>query len=136
VVVVVDSGVLYAALNDRDPDHKRCLNLLESKAHDFVVPALVVTEVSFFLQERFTPAAEASFLRGLVDFEVEAPLIDEWEPIADLVKRYGNFPLGAVDASVVVLAERFETDLIATIDYRHFRSMRMRDGRPFHLLPE
>jgi hypothetical protein len=31
----------------------------------------------------------------------------DWSRIADLVDQYVDFPLGGVDASVIVLAERF-----------------------------
>ena len=37
---------------------------------------------------------------------MEAPTPDDWPRIADLVKQYGDFPFGGVDASIVVLAER------------------------------
>jgi hypothetical protein len=56
--------------------------------------------------------------------------------MADLVERYGDFPLGGTNASVAVLAERLSTDCIITLDRRHFRALRMADGRPFRLLPE
>ena len=44
--------------------------------------------------------------------------------------------LGTVDASIVVLADRLETDLIVTLDRRHFRAIRSPRGRSFRLLPE
>jgi hypothetical protein len=66
----------------------------------------------------------------------EAPRADEWAVIADLVERYADFPLGAVDASVVVLADRLETDLIVTLDRRHFGAVQSPAGRRFRLLPQ
>jgi predicted nucleic acid-binding protein len=67
---------------------------------------------------------------------VEAPVPEEWPAIASLVEKYGDFPLGATDASVVVLAERLGTDLLITLDRRHFSAIRMSNGRPFRLLPD
>jgi predicted nucleic acid-binding protein len=67
--------------------------------------------------------------------EVEAPAADECV-IADLVERYADFRLGTVDASIVVLADRLDTDLIATLDRRHFGAVRSPAGRHFRLLPE
>jgi len=55
--------------------------------------------------------------------------------MAELVRRYGDFPLGAVDASVVAVAERLDVADIATIDHRHFRAVRPMHRRAFNLLP-
>jgi len=68
--------------------------------------------------------------------EVEAPTADEWPAIADLVERYGDFRLGTADASIAVLAERLDTDLIITLDRRHFGAIKMPSGRTFRLLPD
>ena len=103
---------------------------------EFVVPALVVTEVSYFAGRHLGAKVEANFLRELVSLEVDLPVDQEWEAIADLVERYHDFPLGTTDASIVVLAERLNTDLLVTLDRRHFGALRMSDGRPFTLLPE
>ncbi len=40
------------------------------------------------------------------------------------------------DASIVVLAERFKSNRVLTLDHRHFRVLRTVGGRPFQLLPE
>jgi predicted nucleic acid-binding protein len=136
LIAVVDAGPLFAASDRSSADRERCLGILESFELELVIPTLVVTEVSYLLNRDFGPGAEATFLRGLSDFEIEAPLHQEWDAIAALVERYADFPLGTVDASVVILAERLNTDLIVTLDHRHFRAVRMRDGRPFRLLPE
>ena len=56
--------------------------------------------------------------------------------MADLMDQYADFPLGAADASVVALAERLNTDLIVTIDRRHFGVVRPRHCEAFRLLPE
>jgi len=72
----------------------------------------------------------------LAAIEVEAPTTEEWESIAGLVEKYSDFPLGGTDASVAVLAERLGTDLVVTLDRRHFSAMRMTNGRPFRLLPD
>jgi predicted nucleic acid-binding protein len=88
------------------------------------------------VEGRLGPRAEARFLRSLSEFEVEAPIAEDWPNIAELVERYGDFPLGGTDASVAVLAERLGTDLIVTLDRRHFGAIRMPDGGSFRLLPD
>ena len=136
MIAIVDAGPLYAAVDADDYDHARCLEVLERTDLDLVVPALVVAEVSYLVGRRLGPSIEAAFLRGLSALEVEAPSLEDWPAIADLVERYGDFPLGGTDASVAVLAERLGTDLVLTLDRRHFGAIRMPDGRPFRLLPD
>jgi predicted nucleic acid-binding protein len=136
LIAIVDSGPLYAAVDVDDPDHRRCLAVLQRPDLDLVVPAMVVAEVTYFIGERIGPPTEAAFLRSLAAVEVEAPSIEDWPAMAQLVERYGNFPLGGTDASVAALAERLGTDLIVTLDRRHFGAIRMNNGRPFRLLPD
>lgn len=44
--------------------------------------------------------------------------------------------LGAVDASVIELAERPDTDVVVTLDHRHFGAVRPRHCEALTLLPE
>jgi len=100
-----------------------------------VVPALVIAEVTYLVGRRLGARAEAAFLRGISGLEVQAPTPDDLIRMSDLVSRYGDFPLGGTDASVVALAERLGTSVIITLDRRHFGAVRSIDGQPFTLLP-
>jgi hypothetical protein len=53
-----------------------------------------------------------------------------------MVERYADFRLGGTDASVTAIAEALGTDLIVTLDRRHFAAIRGLGGKPFRLLPE
>ena len=53
----------------------------------------------------------------------------------NVIARYRDLGIGLTDASLVVLAERYRTDEILTLDERHFRVLSTRSGRPFRLLP-
>ena len=136
MIAIVDAGPLYASVDTRDRNHDRCAGVLDRQDLTFVVPALVIAEVAYLIEDRLGPRIEAAFMRGLSDIEVQAPEVEDWSAIADLVERYADFPLGAADASVAVLAERLGTDVIVTLDRRQFGAMRTRDGRPFTLLPD
>ena len=136
LIAIVDSGPLYAAADADDIDHLRSREVLERLDLDLVVPALVVAEVTYFLGRRLGARAEAAFLRGLKSLEVEAPEPEDWREIGSLVERYSDFPLGGTDASVVILAERLGTDLVITLDRRHFQAVRRRNGGAFRILPD
>lgn len=136
MLAIVDSGPLYATADADDDDHARCVAVLKRPDIDLVIPALVVAEVTYLVGSRLGPAAEATFLRGLGEFAVEAPAAEDWDPIGRLVERYADLPLGGTDASVAVMADRLGTDLIVTLDVRHFAAIRSRDERPYRLLPD
>jgi uncharacterized protein len=57
---------------------------------------------------------------------VEPVLDSEWQRIAALCEQYVELPLGIVDASIVALAERHGADTVATLDHRHFGTVRPR----------
>jgi uncharacterized protein len=136
-VLLVDAGPLCAAAAIRDKHHRRSVDLLSGAARPLLVPALVVTEVSYLLGDRIGPHAELAFARAVAAGElvVEPVLDSEWERIAELVEQYLDLPLGIVDASVVALAERHGLDTIATLDHRHFATVKPRHIASFTLVP-
>jgi len=54
---------------------------------------------------------------------------------ADIVERYGDQRIGVTDASNVVLAARYGTRRVATLDRRPFDVLRPLDGGRFAVLP-
>jgi uncharacterized protein len=136
-MLIVDAGPLYAAAARRDRNHERCVELLSKSSRPLLVPALVVAEVSYLLYDRIGPHAELAFGRSVAAGElvVEPVLDSEWERITELTEQYLDMPLGIVDASVIVLAERHGVDTIATLDHRHLGIVRPRHVERFTLLP-
>jgi len=55
--------------------------------------------------------------------------------MAELVRAYADLPLGAVDASVIAVAERLNLADVATLDRRHFPVVRPRHVTALNLLP-
>lgn len=135
-LAIVDTGPLYAVADSDDGHHDRCLTVLEREDLELVIPAMVVAEVTYLLRMRLGATAEAAFLRGLAGFAIEAPGPQDWVAMADLVERSADFPLGGTDASLAVLADRLGTDLIVTLDRRHFAALRAPGGGAYRLLPE
>ncbi|HEY2768416.1 MAG TPA: PIN domain-containing protein [Solirubrobacteraceae bacterium] len=136
MLTVFDTGPLYAALDRDDDNHKSCAALLSSHAVRPVIPALVVAEVSYLAGTRLGADVEATFVAALADLDVESPSPQEWKRISELVRKYADFPLGAVDASVVALAERLQIEHVATLDHRHFHAVKPRHCEALQLLPE
>jgi uncharacterized protein len=96
---------------------------------------MVVAETTYLVGTRLGAHAEAQFLSGLAEFEIEGPSLDDWNRIAGLVDEYADLPLGGTDASVIALAERLGAAHVITVDRRHFTVVRPRHREALELLP-
>lgn len=52
-----------------------------------------------------------------------------------MLASYRDLMIGLADASILVLAGRYRTNRILTLDERHFRALRTPRGEHFTLLP-
>ena len=134
--LVVDTGVLFAALDADDDAHRRCAALLAS---DVVatIPAPVLVEIDWLARTRRVPEAMPHLLAGVLDGSVLVANLDreDYERALELIVQYGDMPLSLVDASVIAIAERLEQDTIATLDRRHFSVVRPLHIDAFTLVP-
>jgi predicted nucleic acid-binding protein len=135
--VLVDAGPLYAYIDADDAHHQECVALLASHPGPLAVPVLVIAEVAHLVGTRLGAEPEVRFLGDLAGraFVTVPAEDDDWLRIAELVSRYGDLPLGTVDASIVVAAERLGVTTIATLDRRHFGVVRPAHASAFELIP-
>jgi uncharacterized protein len=131
-LAIVDTGPVLAAIDPGDANHQRCSRLLERTDLRFVVPLLTIGEVLYFIGKYLGPTVEIAYLRSLQRFRLEPPIDEDWNRVAGLVETYRDFPLGGVDASIVAL----NTDLVITLDRRHFSAIRPRHVAAFRILPD
>jgi predicted nucleic acid-binding protein len=61
--------------------------------------------------------------------------VPDLERAASVIKKYRDQQIGAADASNVVLADRYQTRTIATLDRRHFTVLRPLGGGRFAVVP-
>lgn len=100
--------------------------MLETHPGPLIVPALVITEVTYLVGTRLGADAEVRFLGDLAAGNLLAEHVHagDWMRIAELVAQYRDLPLGTADASVIAAAERLGISEIATLDRRHFTVVR------------
>lgn len=136
-MIVVDTGPLYAVADADDAHHVACTQLLADLSEPLLVPVSVVIEASFLIGRYLGPEAEAEFLRSLGSsgFVVEQLIDADLERMAELVSTYADLRIGAVDASVVAVAERVAARTIFTVDRRHFSVVRPSHLSHFELVP-
>lgn len=135
--MIIDTGPLVAALDRDDRDHQPCAELLATAPGPLRIPGPVLTEVCYLLERQRGSTAEATFLQALANEEPQLIALtrDDLARMAELVSTYADLPLGAVDASVLALAERFDDLDVATLDRRHFTILRPSHGRNLALHP-
>lgn len=135
-LAIVDAGILVASADRASSAHVSVLRTLADRKFELVVPALCVAEAAYLIEGDQGPAVGAAFVEGLSEFDVVAPEQGDWRRIAALIRQYADFPIGATDASIVVLAERLGTDTLITLDRRHFSAIVPAHCPAFRLLPE
>ncbi len=119
-LVVLDTSVLFAALDRKQQHHHAVLSALRPHSGAFVVPVAILAEMSHFIERDLGPVAVSAFARDIERgaYELDCGL-DDWSRIRALVDRYANLPLGVADAAVIACAERRRAP-VATLDLRHF----------------
>ena len=137
MALILDTGPLLAALDAADPDHVRCATTVVDCDEDLVVPALVLAELDYWCRRRLAPDAWLIFLDdvGAGAYRVEPPTGPDLSRCRDIQDRYRDLALGVVDASVIALAERLDEPKIATLDHRHFATVRPAHVPALLLLP-
>ncbi|WP_298132409.1 PIN domain-containing protein [Micropruina sp.] len=140
-MILCDSGPLIAVAVRDDAHYNECTTLftgLRLAGHRLLVPATVVAEVGYMLEQRVGPTVEAAFLQAVAEGAFELVNLDpeDLARMAWLVGRYDDLPLGTTDASVIALAERLGVSEVATLDQRHFRVVRPSHVDALTLLPE
>jgi predicted nucleic acid-binding protein len=139
VIVVADTGAVYALIDASDEWHNRVIAWWRRAARvtTILLPVTILPEVAYLLGSRVGAAAEAAFIRAVADGEFTIESLDDEDlpRVADLMNAYRDLPLGFVDASVLAVAERLEARDILTTDRRHIGVVRPRHARTLVLHP-
>lgn len=137
MALVVDTGVLYGALDDKDPRHEACSKLLTETAEQLVIPSPVLVELDYWIRKHATADAWVLFAEDLVAgvysiFQIDPSLTRE---CAQVQANYADAGIGFVDAAVFLTCDVLGESKVATLDRRHFGILRRADGGALELLP-
>lgn len=135
--MIVDTSALLAFFDSSEPDHEAVSNALDETTELLVVSPYVVAELDYLVATRIGVDAELAILRELAGGAWELPAFGapELEKAASIVKKYRDQDIGVADASNVVLADRYHTRTMLTLDRRHFDVLRPVGGGRFAVLP-
>lgn len=135
--MIVDTSALLAFFDRDEPDHKAVSDVLTGATEPLVVSPYVVAELDYLVASRLGVSAELVVLRELAGGAWDLPGIDSAEiaRASSIIERYADQNVGIADASIVLLAARFRTRTIVTLDRRHFDVVRPLNGGRFTVLP-
>lgn len=135
--MIVDTSALLAFFDESEAAHTEVSRLLTEAERPLVVSAFVVAELDYLVLARYGVEAEAKVLDELRSraWKVELLTSDELASAIALIRQCQDERIGLADASSVLLAQRYRTAEIATLDRRHFGHLRLPDKRPITVLP-
>jgi predicted nucleic acid-binding protein len=134
--VIVDTSALLAFFDASEPDHEAVSEVLGA-ADALVVSPYVVAELDYLVATRHGVDDELAVLDELTGGAWDLPGFDQegLRRAREVISMYRDQEIGVADASIVVLAERYRTRTIASLDHRHFDVLRSLDGGYFEVLP-
>jgi predicted nucleic acid-binding protein len=134
--LLLDTGALVSLLDRNQRDHRACTRFFESWEGPVLSSEAVLTEATHLL------GGIAGGPRACLDFFLAGGAVLVPSTPASLrraralIEQYASLPMDYADATLVVLAEEIETNLIFTTDRRDFGVYRIRGRRPFRIVPD
>lgn len=135
--VIVDTSALLAYFDASEPDHIAVAQSIDVGSNLLVVSPYVVAELDYLVATRHGISAEMTVLEELTGgaWELVGFDADDLRQARSIIARYADQGIGVADASNVILAERYHTRTIVTLDRRHFDVLRPISGNRFTVLP-
>lgn len=136
-MILLDTSGILAALFDDQRHHAECAKVLREAEGPLILSPFVLAETDYLIQKYAGVKAELMFLedveRGAYELVDIRP--DDMRNMRIMVLRYKDLNIGLTDASLIVLADRYDCRDVLTLDIRHFRATRPTTKKSFRILP-
>ena len=133
--LLVDTGVLYALIDQSDAWHARTVECIKSSRTSLLAPVTVLPEAAYLIRTRLGTREELKLIEAFAKGEVAIEPLRESDLNRALAVMIKYPQLGFTDATIVAIAERLALTTIATTDRRHFSAVRPQHARQFTLVP-
>jgi predicted nucleic acid-binding protein len=136
-LIIADTSGLLAAFGAGEAANRSAQVAYEEDPGPTILSPFVLAELDYMLLSRAGIKAEQQFLGEVADgtFELAAFTRADVSQAAGIVQRYADLRIGIADASLVVLAARYRTTRLLTLDERHFRVITPLHADAFTILP-
>ncbi|MFE3542481.1 type II toxin-antitoxin system VapC family toxin [Nocardia sp. NPDC059177] len=127
MIIVADTSALFAAFDADQEEHERAVAVMESET--LVISPLVLTELDHLVHRDLGFPAAMQVTEALMARMIEgryrlAELKHVDLAAAQTIRaKYESLRLDLADAVGVVLADKFRTDTVFTLDQRDFRAI-------------
>lgn len=143
MIVIADTSGLLAAVDANETEHRACRAAI-AQASLLVIPPFVLAELDYLIAKHLGEATAIATCADITesvrrgDYEIASMTPDVLADATAVRCRYRPLALGLTDAVNVVLADRYRTEVLLTLDRRHFRAIRpITAAEPaFRLLPD
>jgi predicted nucleic acid-binding protein len=136
-LILLDTSGLLAVFDRSSRLHEQAKAALERERAPRIISPFVLAELDYLIKARLGIREELAVIEEIAGGAYEIAAFDREEILAAsaVVAQYRDLGIGITDASLVILAGRYRTERILTLDERHFRALRSPRGRAFTLLP-
>ena len=127
MIVVADTSALYAAFDASQQEHDDAVAVMEGET--LAISPLVITELDHLVHRDLGFSAALQVVDALAarmaDGQYKLAELRQGDLAAagDIRMKYQDLRLDLADAIGVVLADRYHTDLIFTLDQRDYRAI-------------
>ena len=136
-MIIADTSGLVAAFGQDTRPHRQARAAYEDDPGPVILSPFVLAELDYLILRNAGVKAELDLLRDVADgvFTLAEFSPRDVAQAAAVAERYQDLRIGLSDASIVVLAARYQTTRVLTLDERHFRAMRPLHADAFTILP-
>jgi predicted nucleic acid-binding protein len=138
MTVIVDTTAILVLFDEGKAEHDAIAGIASDVERPLILSPMVMAEADYMLASRFGPGAARSFCGDVANgsFELATWSASDQATVLEVIDSYHGDYVGIADASNVVLADRYRTTELLTLDQRHFRLLRPIWGAEhFTLLP-
>jgi hypothetical protein len=136
-MIVADTSGLLAYFNAAEPAHAAVVAVISDERDPLIVSPYVIAELDYLVATRIGSPAELAVLDELGSGAYELAAFDgpALHQAGSVIEKYSDQAIGLADASLVVLAQRYATRTVLTLDRRHFDVLRPLSGGRFKVIP-
>ena len=136
-MILLDTSGLLAAHFPHQRHHEACAEALREATGPLILSPFVLAEFDYLALKLIGVDGELAVLDEVVDGAYSLAEFDasDVREARDLIGRHRDLGLGLADASVAVLARRYGSRAVFTLDQGHFEALRGPKGQGYRLLP-
>ena len=136
-MIILDTSGLLAWMDASQRLHAAVAESMKNVSPPYLLSPFMLAELDYLVATRVGRKEEHALLEEIEGgaYDLVTFTNEDVGRARSVVMRFEDLEIGLADASIVIIAERYRTHDVLTLDERHFRTLTGSDGRPFRLLP-